>query len=212
MHLKRSYLGIAALIVILALCIGPAATGAAGSGNTLSPNTLPVENTAPDSIVQQEVSPVTATAYKHNETIWTSSSAQVVTESWYTALADGSIPTHWSNTYTFSIKPTESVWVMTPFTYSIKKNGVTPKVRYLYFQMFMPEGVNVTGYTVYSGQNGIQTKSLTWEGTGAIKTYTLDLGGYYIMNKGINAGVAVKNTKLTAQPVYMYGAGAKQEW
>jgi hypothetical protein len=150
--------------------------------------------------------------YRNNETIWTSSGAQVVMETWLDNLEDGTVPTHWSDAYSLTIKPSEDVWVMTPFTYPTSRSGVTPKVRYLYFQMKMPVGVNATVYSVYSGPNLIRQDYVTWKGTGLTKLYKLDLGSFYTMNRGINAGVHVENTRATSQTVFMYGAGAKQEW
>lgn len=53
---------------------------------------------------------------------------------------------------------------------------------------------------------------LHWAGTGAITDYTVDMGYYYDMVRGIQTSIEMTNENDSNQNVYTCGAGLKQEW
>jgi hypothetical protein len=172
MHLNRSYLGFAALLVILVLCTGPAAA-----------------------------------AYRHNESIFTSSGSQFFAEGWEITNA-----AHNAQNFYFWMDPSDSTRVITPLTLPFRRDGLSPKVRYLYFYMTMPVGVHVVNLGVYNGGTMLFDNTVDWQGTGSPKLYTFDLGSYKSVNRGINTQISIQNPTISAQLVILRGAGAKLEW
>ena len=155
-----------------------------------------------------------AAAYKHNETIWTSSGNQFVEEFTSSGLVPGS-PYHISERYYFTLKPftgSNGVYLITPFTSSIIKDGIRPRVKYLYVSLNMPVGVNATWISVSSGEGIHIGGPIKWEGTNAVKDYTYNMGSYYSMNRGINIVLYIENHQPSNREVLSYGGGARQEW
>jgi hypothetical protein len=151
-----------------------------------------------------------AAAYANYEYIWTSSGNQFLEEDSISGIDLG--PDHYEDYYYFSLMSSHSTVLLTPFVNSINKNGVHPKVRYLWFALKMPTGVNAVHINVYNGPNNVYSHSLNWAGTGAYKEYMIDMGSYKDMNRGINTGLNLQNTGGTGGGVETYGAGAKEEW
>jgi hypothetical protein len=158
------------------------------------------------------IGPATAITYTNYDAIWTSSGNQLIMENWLTGIAAGTTPTHYAGYYSFTMAPSSTTVMNTPFVNTISKTGVHPHVRYLYFELKMPTGVNVTWVTVYDGATSVYSKGVTWAGTGAVKDYTLDMGSYHDMVRGIQISIIMDNSLVSKQDVNSYGAGAKQEW
>jgi hypothetical protein len=172
---KKNYLMVfTAAIILLAVCIGPAA------------------------------------AYANYEYIWTSSGNQLVEEDSISYITSG--PYHSASSYYFTVKTGGMPLLITPFVNSINKNGVHPKVRYLWFALNMPSGVSATYISVFNGPNQVYSKNIVWAGTGVYKEYVLDMGSYKDMNRGINTLLMVENPLGMDKTIYTYGAGAKEEW
>lgn len=174
MHMKRYFPGIAALIVIIALCAIPASA-----------------------------------AYAHNESIWSSSHNQFVYEGTESNLISRY---HYNNAFNLIVKPGVNVIIQTPFTAPYNKDGINLKARYLYFSLEMPVGVNVTHVAIANGHTTIYTRDVNWAGTGDAKVYTLNMGAWYNVNRGINANMNIVNSLGSNQNVQSYGAGVKLEW
>jgi hypothetical protein len=173
---KKSLLIVfAAVIILFAVCIGPAA------------------------------------AYANYEYIWTSSGNQFVQE--YNPISG--LPKnvyHSEGYYRYDATSKNYFALITPFVNSINKNGVHPKVRYLWFALNMPSGVSADSIQVYNGPTQVYSHSLTWAGTGAYKEYLVDMGSYKDMNRGISTSLVTYNSQNTDQTIYTYGAGAREEW
>jgi hypothetical protein len=155
---------------------------------------------------------VPAAAYLNYNIIWTSSGSQLVKEDTSSQLAPGTTPVHYVDGYRFLIAPSKNVQVITPFTSTINMNGPEPKVRSLFFKLMMPVGMNVTYVSVYNGPEYVYSKDLIWAGTGTAQLYTLDMGSYNIMNRGINTLLIIQNDLPGNAPASTYGAGAKLQW
>jgi hypothetical protein len=151
-----------------------------------------------------------AAAYSNYEYIWSSSGNQLVEESSITS-GYASNAEHWGIYYQYDTQASKYSYLVTPFVNSINKNGVHPKVRYLWFALEMPVGVSATSVYVYNGPTVVYSHSLTWAGTGAYKEYMLDMGSYKDMNRGINTELQFYSPGSPAT-IYTYGAGAKEEW
>jgi hypothetical protein len=155
------------------------------------------------------VCPATA-AFKHNETIWTSSGNQFVGELYLSGLA--TTPMHHQYGYEFTILPSGTAGLITPFGNSIIKDGTRPRVRFITFALNMPVGVKVAGVYIYNGPDPVVSRTVNWAGTGAVKDYPLDMSSYYLMNRGVTAMLIIQNTEPSAHLVSTYGGGVKQEW
>jgi hypothetical protein len=174
MHKKSSLVVFTAMIILFAVCIGPAA------------------------------------AYSNYEYIWTSSGNQFLEEGSIPDISLG--PYHYPDSYSFTVKPSLTPVVITPFVNSGNKNGVRPKVRYLWFALYMDVGVKANYIQVFSGAASVYSHSIDWEGTGAYKEYILDMGSYKDVNRGINTALSIYNSNGVGEGVAMYGAGAREEW
>jgi hypothetical protein len=176
MQKKSIFKRFAALILIIAVCTGPAA------------------------------------AYLNYNIIWASSGNQFVKENELSSIAAGTTPTHFETYYGFTLAPSSSINVITPFTSTINVNGTEPVLRSLFFQLNMPAGVNVTRVTVNTGPLTYCDKNVNWAGTGTETLYTVDCGSYRPYNRGINTLMRVRNDQGTNQFVQTFGAGAKLQW
>jgi hypothetical protein len=155
------------------------------------------------------VAPVAA--YANYEYIWTSSGNQFVQE--YDIVNGNALNAeHFADYFQYNVKSVTYAFLTTPFVNSGNKNGVHPKVRYLWFALKMPVGVHASWINVFNGPTDVYYHSVNWEGTGVYKEYPLDMGSYKDMNRGINTALRISNTLGTDQTVYTYGAGAKEEW
>lgn len=223
MHKKITLFGIATAIVIVAVCIG-AAGGAAVAVNAGQTQKQMVSDTASAGMQKDQMAnvdvPVQSTAahsdyapasYANYDAIWSSSSNQFIPEG-VSGIAAGTTPAHWDNSFTFTIAANSYTVMNTPFVNTISKNGIHPRVRFLYFELKMPVGVSVTNIGVASGANMVYAGPVSWAGTGTVKDYTLDMGSYKDMVRGINTGIRITNSLDSNAYVESYGAGAKQEW
>jgi hypothetical protein len=177
MHMKNYLIAVTAVVILFAVCIGPAA------------------------------------AYSNYEYIWSSSGNQLIEEGWNNPSHITYGPYHVANTYYFTLKSGTGATLLTPFVNSGNKNGVRPKVRYLWFPMNMPTGVHVTAVDIYNGNSKMYSNSdLNWQGLGADKEYLLDMGSFKDVNRGINVAFLFQNDGATDQTVQTYGGGAREEW
>jgi hypothetical protein len=176
MHTKSLPAIIAAVILIAALCAGPAA------------------------------------AYLNYNIIWTSSGNQFLEESAMSGIATSPAPNHYPADFRFTMLPSSNAYLITPFTSTINVNGTEPVVRSLFFELKMPAGVSVSQIWVYNGPNLVSLNNVNWAGTGSAKVYTLDMGSYKNMNRGINTALIFYNSQTSNQEVSAYGAGAKVQW
>jgi hypothetical protein len=151
-----------------------------------------------------------AAAYKHNETIWSSSGNQVVSESYWNRLAYD--PVHTGGHYYFTINPSTFTYLVTPFASPTRIDGATPRVKNITFALNMPVGVNVTGVGIFSGQSLLYSRNVTWRGKNAYTEYKLVMDSYKIANRGLSTRLEITNSEGSSNLVYTYGAGAVMEW
>jgi hypothetical protein len=225
MHKKITLFGIATAIMILAVCIGTAG-GAAVAGNAGQTQRQRISAGASAIIQKGQMANVDAAAprtaadsnygtptpaYTNYDAIWTSSGNQFIKEDMDSGIVVGT-PVHGVNQFGFTLGPNQYTIIITPFVNSISKTGIHPKVRYLYFELNMPTGVSVSQVSVWSGTTQVYFSPVTWAGTGAVKDYTLDMGSYHDMVRGISTAMIITNSQTSNQGVFSYGAGAKQEW
>jgi hypothetical protein len=123
---------------------------------------------------------------------------------------------HYSGHMEIGIKTGQSVYVNLPITQVASYSGIHPKVRYATVQMYNSGGSTggyVTGVDVWNGGTFVKDVSTNWYTTTSTPTdFTLDLGGYYDMVRGMNMCLSVANTQITDQTISINGYGAKAEW
>jgi hypothetical protein len=210
MYKKFTLLGIVTAIVILAVCIGAATAGdvsntASATGQkdlTAIGDTYALPSAAGSNSVMN--------LFSNYDAVWSSSSNQFLKEDMVSGIIG--TPVHGVNQFGFTISPSSNAIVMTPFVNSISKTGTHPMVRYLYYELQMPVGVSVTTVTVDTGTTDVYAGSPGWAGTGAVKDYTLDMGSYHDMVRGITTAMIITNPQASSKTVYTQGVGAKQEW
>lgn len=198
-------------ILILALCIGIAGAVGENAREHLLPE---VTGTHIDDGIFSPQSYHSALSYKRNNTVYVGSGNQMIQEQSFEDLDTRtvSLNNHYSNGYKFTLRNGRQAFLLTPFVSTINTNGIKPKVRYLWFTLKMPVGVNVTWMGVASGSNYVKDISFSRAGTGGIKDYKVDLGSYYSMPRGTQLYVTIQNDLSSNQTIYAYGGRMRQEW
>jgi hypothetical protein len=205
--MHRQIIHIATVFMIFSVCIGTAAA-AGWTGFGMQKGRFADKEwtgTLPD----LESSLPTDAAFVNSETIWTSAGNAFIMDNWATEVV---YSTHQPGYFFFAIRNKTSTALTIPFTSSSVRNRIKPQVRYLWFQLRMPVGVNVTRVGVYSGPVRVYDAGVVWNGTGKIEDYLLDMGSHYFLNRGIDTALMIENSKSTNASVYFYSGGAKQQW
>jgi hypothetical protein len=203
---------IAMVIVILAVC-----TGAAVAAGNYAENQRPPEIADPSPGQEVSVSPGVISmvpAYTNNETFWVGSNNQMIEEISLSEL-DGRDPynnNHYGMYYRFTVRNNQFVYLVTAFSVPSQKDGKKLKARYLWMNMSMPAGVNVTETFVNTGSTVIYSSTTKMVGDGTLKAYKIDMGSYQKIPGGIQVMQTIQNDKSTNRSVETYGAGAKLEW
>jgi hypothetical protein len=109
------------------------------------------------------------------------------------------------------------VFIDLPITQVASYSGTHPKVRYATVQMYNTGGSTggyVSSVQALNGGTYLTTVSTNWYTSSQTPTdFTLDLGGYYDMVRGMNMCLAAQNTQTTSdQYIAINGYGAKAEW
>jgi hypothetical protein len=154
------------------------------------------------------------TGYTNNETIWTNSGNQIITEEVLDNLdhSQGTNPIHYGDGFVFTIQHGKEIYLESPFTSATTRNGKQVRVRNIYFRMRMPVGVNITFVGVNSGDYPLFGQNVVWQGTGVAKTYGLNMKTYKAAPYGLDPWVTVKNTLSENITVTALGTGATLEW
>jgi hypothetical protein len=100
-----------------------------------------------------------------------------------------------------------------PVTSVASYTSVHPKIRYATIQSWSQFGTEgISRIEVYNGHTAVTTIPVDWHITGWAD-YTVDLGAYYDMVRGMNMRCTVYNSD-TISPMYntIGGFGAKSEW
>lgn len=209
--MHKKIVGIAMAIVILAMCIGVVVA----AGN-YAENRKPPEVTGPSpglevSSPQGDSSPV---SYTKNETFLVGSGSQIIEEISLSSLDQRApyLNNHYGLYYTFAIRNKQLVYLVTPYSVPTKKDGVNLKVRYLWMNLAMPVGVNVTEVYVNTGSTNLYDSTNKMVGTGTLKTYMIDMGSYKSVPNGIQVLANVQNDKTTNLTVNSYGGGVRLVW
>jgi hypothetical protein len=122
---------------------------------------------------------------------------------------------HW--TYlTVAPSPTlnATAWVDLPVTGVASVSGTHPKVRYAYIQMgsYFHRGA-IDRIEIYNGWTTVKTQVVDFTGDAGFAEYTLDLGAYYDMVRGMNMRCRIYNKDTTQTGLNSIdGYGAKAEW
>jgi hypothetical protein len=206
-RMHKHIIPVATAIAIISVCIGTAA--AAGWMGTGMQNGRFVDKGWPGTLPDLESSLPKDAAFANSETIWTSAGNAYIMDDF---VKEVGFRTHQPGFFVFVIKNETATALTIPFTSPSVKNRIKPQVRYLWFQLRMPVGVNVTRVGVYSGPAQIFDAEVVWNGTGKIKDYPLDLGSHYSMNRGIDTALLIENSGSTRSAAFFYSAGAKLQW
>lgn len=171
--------------------------------------TYPYFGTAVMIVVMALCTVPASAVYTHNQTIWAPGGNQHVME-----LYAGSASNigYYPDGLSYTIAPSTGSFLLSTIPSPMSMDGVRPDVRYLYVDLSMPPGMNVTSVSVFSGVKQICYKVVKLKGTGTTLTYTIDMGAYHKMNRGITIMMVIQNDKAFAQTVYARGAAAKLEW
>lgn len=210
--MRKKIVGIAAVIMMVTVYIG-AVVGSGIPADMGRRGTLSDHNSIVfiSSVPQKEDLDA---AFENNETIWAPPGIQMVEEQSLSSLdlrsTLGNI--HYSDYYRFSIRDGNQIWLLTPFVTSCSKNGITPRVRYLWYTIDMPVGVNVTQTIVTSNGQYIYNNFIVKQGTGDRKAYVVDLGSRRLIPGPVQLVLSVDNDQATNQTVQSYGARLLEEW
>jgi hypothetical protein len=123
----------------------------------------------------------------------------------------------WGHGTNLTPAPSQAVcataWVNLPVTQVASYTGIHPKVRYATIRMFDYAGTaGIKEVDVYNGENEIGAYPVSWHNVGW-SDYTLDLGSYYDMVRGMNLLCIEYNVDTaTYNWVVIGGYGAKAEW
>lgn len=211
--MRKTIVGLGMVILIFAMCIG--GTGAVGT-IVGGQDDRGITGYSPHPVIYSPPGQRANGMYKRNEMLWASSAAQIIQEQilQYLDQRFASSNNHYFNTYHFSIRNGQTVYLVTPFVASINNNGIKPNIRYLWMTLNLPVGVNVTRVGVFTGEATVYERSGTsvMAGTGAMKTYLIDMKSYHKMPKGIQVALTITNNKDSNQSVYSYGGKVRQEW
>jgi hypothetical protein len=121
----------------------------------------------------------------------------------------------WSDGHQTYVNKSSLVFVNLPVTQVASYTGTHPKVRYATVQMLNDTaGGNVDAVEVYNGATFIKTVPVNWYTTGSVfSDFTLDMGSYYDMVRGMNMCLHVRNTDPNNIHWNIVGGyGAKAEW
>lgn len=180
-YIAKTWMKILMLVVVISAIIAVGSVTSAGTGASAGPDRstdqkfIGTTGSLPD-LESSLPRGIEGAVYAHNETLWTASGNQRIQEQSANDL-DSALLTnnnHYTDVYRFRIRDQKSVYLLTPFITPVKKDGADPLVRYFWFDLNMPVGVNVTSVSVYSGNNLKYTNSTVLAGTGAKKTYLID--------------------------------------
>jgi hypothetical protein len=158
-----------------------------------------------------DIRPVTAaTSFTHSQTLWSTNS--FVLEQW-----TGDVYSSYHSGYRYHVNLNSGggiTWVTTTFTAPGSIDGIVPSFRYVTWRLEMPAGVNATGVEFSNGSGFVSDKSLKFTGKNKIKTYTLDLGQYYLVENGIQVSLYIINDNAAGSynDAIFYGTGAKIEY
>jgi hypothetical protein len=219
---RKSFVILSTVIisVVMALCIGVAGAALGDIGADLAIGIpglqgghgvpVPASGEIQDNSINADtIVTERGVTYKHNETFWVAPASQIIEEEFASSVSN---PYHATGGYFIPILPQKGVWVDTPFVNPISINGIHPKVKYIYFRMYLPKDVNVTGTDLISG-GYYKYYAVNWVGKNTVKEVRHNLGSYHDMNRGINSGLYIRNYNATySKTVVLYGGGVTSEW
>lgn len=206
-RMDRQIIRIAMAILICSMCIGTAAAADWMRSGMMKTGFADKKwtGTLPD----LELSLPTDSAFANSETIWTSAGNAFVMDNWVDNVV---FSTHQPGYFIFVIRNKTATALTIPFDSPSVKNRVKPQVRYLWFQLKMPIGVNVTRVGVYSGPVKLFDAEVLWNGTGRVVDYPLDMGSHYYIHRGIDTALMIENSRTNKTAAFFYSAGAILAW
>jgi len=107
-----------------------------------------------------------------------------------------------------------TAWIDLPITGVASYTGRHPMVRYATIQMYS-ETMNggIIWVHVYNGHTIVKEIPVNWHTDGTWQDFTVDLDGYYDMQRGMNMDVLINNDWDGATRINEIGGyGAKAEW
>jgi hypothetical protein len=210
--MRKKIVGIATVTMILAVYIGAVIAAGVPAG---SQGVYTSGGNRPDLSASLPENAALDGAYENNETITSPSIVQLIQEEFQEGL-DYSDATRANNhngeAYIFTIRNQYNVHLLIPFSPALKKNGRNVAVRYLWYKLRMPVGVNVTDTWVNSGSTQIYYSAQIRQGTGSAQWYVINLGSRRVMPEGTTIDLMIHNSNAVNQTVYSYGARLLQEW
>lgn len=99
--------------------------------------------------------------------------------------------------------------------YDRKTGGVQPAVKYVAVQYmgggpsYQPE---IWAVDVYNGCNLVHSQTTSFANNGACSVQVIDMGNWYLFNRGLNIVLHVRNGASIPQGFQVSGYGARFEW